>query len=323
MTTIQPGMQSDRSEAKMLNSRIWKLVALLALFSLAAFAQEAGQKTFASPSEAARALYDAAKVNDTGALEAVLGPSSRNLINSGDAVQDTSTRETFITRFEQMNRIAKVTDGSRVLYIGADNWPFPVSLKQADGKWYFDTISGKQEILFRRIGKNEYAAMRVMNVLTEAQLDYHERFAQYADKWVSSEGKQDGLYWKAAEGQPESPVGPLVAYAAAEGYTKSDQQPVPFHGYYFRILTAQGANAKGGAKSYVVNGKMTGGFAFVAYPADYRSSGVMSFLIDQNGVIYQKDLGTKTADLAKAMTTFNPDKTWTKVSAAESLADAE
>lgn len=221
-----------------------------------------------------------------------------------------------------MNRIGKETDGSRVLYIGADNWPFPISLKQANGKWYFDTVSGKKEILFRRIGKNEYAAMRVMNALADAQQDYHERFAQYADKWASSEGKQDGLYWKAVEGQAESPIGPLVAYAAGEGYTKNDQ-PTPFHGYFFRMLTAQGANAKGGAKSYVVNGKMTGGFAFVAYPADYRSSGVMSFLIDQNGVLYQKDLGSKTGALAKAMTTFNPDKTWAKVSAGESVADDE
>lgn len=305
-----------------MNSRTWKLIALLALFSLAAFAQEAGQKTFITPSVAAEALYNAAKANDSGAVEAVLGASSHSIISSGDSVQDTTARETFVTRFEQMNRIAKETNGSRVLYIGADNWPFPISLKQVNGKWYFDSISGKKEILFRRIGRNEYAAMRVMNALADAQLEYHEQFAEYTGKWVSSEGKQDGLYWKVAEGQPESPIGPLVAYAAAEGYSKSDQ-PVPFHGYFFRILKAQGASAKGGAKSYVVDGKMTGGFAFVAYPADYRSSGVMSFLIDQNGAIYQKDLGTRTADLAKAMTTFNPDKTWTKIPAGEEEADVE
>jgi hypothetical protein len=221
MTTIHTKMQFGRSEARMLNSINWKLIVLLVLFSLATFAQEAGQKAFVSSSEAARALYDAAKVNDTGALEAVLGASSRNLINSGDAVQDASTRETFITKFDQMNRIAKETDGSCVLYIGADNWPFPILLKQANGKWYFDTIAGKQEILFRRIGKNEYAAMRVMIVLANAQIDYHKRFGQYADKWLSSEGKQDGLYWKATEGSPESPIGPLVAYAAAEGQKRA------------------------------------------------------------------------------------------------------
>jgi len=320
--TTKSRMQSHRSEAKMLNLKIWKLVALLTLSSLVAFAQESGQKTFTSPSEAAQALYDAGKANDINALEAILGTSSREVLNSGDSVQDSKARETFIMRFEQMNRIGKDTDGSRVLYIGADNWPFPIPLKQADGKWYFDTISGKQEILFRRIGKNEYAAMRVMNALAEAQLDYHDRFSRYTDKWVSSDDKQDGLYWKAAEGQPESPIGPLVAYAAAKGYSKSDQ-PEPFYGYFFRMLTAQGANAKGGAKSYIVSGEMTGGYAFVAYPADYRSSGVMTFLIDQNGVIYEKDLGPNTAELAKAMTTFNPDKTWTKVSADESQEDAE
>jgi hypothetical protein len=295
---------------------------LVTLISLKAFAQEAGQKTFASPAEATQALYNAAKANDSGALESVLGASSRSIISSGDPVQDTNARDTFISRFEQMNRIAKATNGSRILYVGADNWPFPVSLKEANGKWYFDTISGQKEILFRRIGKNEYAAMRVLEALADAQLEYHNQFAQYAGKWVSSEGKHDGLYWKAAEGQPESPIGPLVAYAAAEGYTKSDKSE-PFHGYFFRMLTAQGANAKGGAKSYVVDGKMTGGFAFVAYPAEYRNSGVMTFLVDQNGVIYEKDLGPKTADLAKAMTAFNPNKTWAKVPAGEEVADVE
>src|SRR5579863_7670631 len=322
MTTSKFAMQFKHPEAKMRNSRIWKFIVLLAWLSLATFAQESGQKTFASPSEAAKALYDAAKANDARGLEAVLGSSSDPVLSSGDPVQDNNVRETFITRFEQMNRIGRETDGSRVLYIGADNWPFPISLKQTNGKWYYDTISGKQEILFRRIGKNEFAAMRVMNALADAQADFHNRFGQYTDKWLSSEGTQDGLYWKAAEGQPESPIGPLVAYAAAQGYTKGER-PEPFHGYFFRMLTAQGANAKGGASNYVVDGKMTGGFAFVAYPSEYHSSGVMTFLIDQNGLIHEKDLGTKTADLAKAMTTFDPDKTWIEVLADEGEADAE
>jgi hypothetical protein len=322
MTKTQSGTQPHRSEAKMLNQKIWKWIAAWALCSLAALAQEPGQKTFASPSEAAQALYNAGKANDSSTLAAVLGASSGDILSSGDPVQDNNARENFITKFEQMNRLGKEADGSLILYIGADNWPFPVSLKQANGQWYFDTLSGKQEIVFRRIGKNEYAAMRVMNALADAQLDYYERFSQYAGKWVSSEGKQDGLYWKAGEGQPESPVGPLVASAAAEGYTNS-VHPEPFHGYFFRMLTAQGANANGGPKAYVVNGKMTGGFAFVAYPADYRSSGVMTFLIDQNGVIYEKDLGPTTADVATTVTTFNPDKTWTEVPGDEAQADAE
>ena len=313
--------QNGRSEATMRISGTWKLIMVGAWCGLTALAQEAGQKTYATPAEAGQALYDSAKANDAAALAAVLGASSQNILSSGDAVQDNNARENFITKFEQMNRIGKESDGSRILYIGADNWPFPVSLKQGNGQWYFDTVSGKEEILFRRIGANEYAAMRVMNALADAQFDYHDRFSRYTDQWVSSEGKQDGLYWKAAEGEPESPIGPLAAHAAAEGYT--NEPPEPFHGYIFRILTEQGSDVKGGAKSYLANGKMTGGFAFVAYPAEYRSSGVMTLLIDQGGVIYEKDLGPETVNLAKAMTAFNPDKTWSQVPEDESLADAE
>jgi len=322
MNATQKEIQSDWREMTIMNFRSVKLIVLLVICSMAVFAQEDGQKTFASPSEAAQALYDAGKANDIDALAAVLGTSSREVLSSGDRVQDNNARETFLTRFEQMNRIGKAGDGSRILYIGADNWPFPISLKQTNGKWYFDTVSGKQEVLFRRIGKNEYAAIRVMNALAGAQLDYHARFSHYTDKWVSSEDKQDGLYWKAVEGQPQSPVGPLVAYAAAQGYSKGEQ-PEPFHGYFFRILTQQGANAKGGAKSYLVSGNMTGGFAFLAYPAEYRSSGVMTFLIDQNGIMYEKDLGPQTADVAKAISSFNPDQTWAQVPADEGEADAQ
>lgn len=303
------------------NGKTGKLVLVVVVCGLTAVAQEAGQKTYASPSDAAQALYDAAKANDAGAQAAVLGASSGNILSSGDPVQDNNAREKFITKFGQMNRIGKERDGVRILYIGADNWPFPISLKQMNGQWYFDTVSGKEEILFRRIGANEYAAMRVMNALADAQFEYHESFSQYTDRWVSSEAKQDGLFWKAPEGEAESPIGPLAAHAAVEGYTS--EQPEPFHGYIFRILTAQGPKVNGGAKSYLVNGKMTGGFAFVAYPAVYRSSGVMTLLIDQSGVIYQKDLGPETVNLAKAMTTFNPDNTWSQVPADESAADAD
>jgi len=306
----------------MLNKKIWRWIAALGLLSMAAAAQEPGQKTFASPAEAAQALYNAGKANDSSTLAAVLGSSAGGILSSGDPVQDNNARENFIAKFEQMNRIGNEADGSCILYIGADNWPFPISLERANGQWYFDTVSGKQEILFRRIGKNEYAAMRVMSALADEQLDYHDRFSQYANKWVSSEGQQDGLYWKAVEGQPDSPVGPLIAYAAAEGYTNG-AHPEPFYGYFFRMLTAQGANAKGGAKSYLAGGKMTGGFAFLAYPADYHSSGVMTFLIDQDGVIYEKDLGAATSDVATTVTTFNPDKTWAEVPADEAEADAE
>jgi hypothetical protein len=306
----------------MLNSKIWKLLILVAVFTLPVYSQEAGQKTFDSPEAAATALYEAANSTDAGAVVAVLGASSQDVIHSGDPVQDSKARQNFIMAYDQMNRIGKQTDGSRVLYIGVDNWPFPIALKQTNGKWYFDTFSGKQEILFRRIGKNEYAALRVLNALADAQFQYRDLFAQYTDKWNSSEGQKDGLYWPASAGEIESPIGPLIAYAAGEGYTRGEG-PTPFHGYLFRILNAQGANAKGGAKSYLVNGKMTGGFAFVAYPAEYRGSGVMTFLINQDGYIFEKDLGQKTADAGKAMTGFNPDKTWKRVAESEVVDDEE
>jgi hypothetical protein len=221
-----------------------------------------------------------------------------------------------------MNRWAPQSDGSQTLYIGAENWPFPIPLKKnASGQWYFDTKAGVQEILFRRIGKNELAAIGVCDALADAQDEYFQQLHdgstvhQYAQRIISEEGKQNGLYWKVAEGQPESPIGPLVAHATAQGYGNTGGTPEPFHGYYFHTLKAQGAHVAGGAKSYIVAGNMTGGFAFVAYPAEYRNSGVMTFLVDKNGVVFQKDLGPHSTDIAKAMTSYNPDKTWTTTGA--------
>ena len=221
-----------------------------------------------------------------------------------------------------MNRWGKETNGDQTLFMGVDNWPFPVPLKKAaSGQWYFDTKAGVEEILYRRIGKNEYAAMRVCTALADAQVEYFDGLHdgstvhQYAQKFLSDPGKQNGLYWKTAEGEPQSPIGPIIVYATGEGYTKGEGgKNTPFHGYYFRILTAQGAAAPGGAKSYLKDGAMTDGFAFVAYPAEYRNSGVMTFVVNLNGVIFEKDLGPKTTDLATAMTAINPDKTWRAVS---------
>ncbi len=301
-------------------AQTWAVVgiACFMLFSLASSAQEAGQKTFASPQDAGKALYDAAKAGDTAAMEAVLGASSKPIISSGDAVQDKKNQDFFTERFEQMNRWGLETNGEQTLFIGADNWPFPIPLKKAaNGEWYYDTKAGAEEILYRRIGKNEYAAIRVCTALADAQEEYfaalHDGSTvhQYAQKFISDEGKQNGLYWKTAEGEPQSPIGPVFKYAAGEGYTKSGDS---FHGYFFRLLTAQGPDAPGGAKSYIKDGAMTEGFAFVAYPAEYRNSGVMTFIVNLNGAIYEKDLGPKTADLAKAMTAINPDKTWRVVS---------
>jgi hypothetical protein len=293
------------------------LLVFLAALAPVVVAQDPGQKTYASAQDAGKALYDAIKALDKEAMLGVLGSSASAIVSSGDEVQDKNNRDFFTQRYEQMNRWGKEADGSMILYIGAANWPLPVPLKKAaNGQWYFDSKAGEQEILFRRIGKNELAAIRVCNALADAQHEYFDQLHdgdtvhQYAQKIISEQGKQNGLYWKVAEGETESPVGPLVAYATGEGYGGKKDTPQPFHGYFFRTLKEQGAAVKGGAKSYIADGKMTGGFAFLAYPAEYRNSGVMTFLINQDGVVYEKDLGATTVDLAGQITAYNPDKTW-------------
>ena len=304
---------------------IYRIAGQIASVSMAAVlllgalsAQEAGQKTFAAPADASQALYDAVKSGDKSAMETVLGASSAPILSSGDPVQDQKNADNFTRRYEQMNRWGRETNGDDTLFMGAENWPFPVPLKKdAAGQWYFDSKAGVEEVLYRRIGANELAALRVCKALADAQDEYFsethdgDTVHQYAQKFISDPGKQNGLYWKTAEGEPQSPIGPVFEYAAAEGYSKKGD---PFHGYYYRILTAQGAAAPGGAHSYIVDGKMTKGFAFIAYPAEYRNSGVMTFVVNLNGVIYEKDLGPKTEDLAKAMTAINPDNTWRAVS---------
>ena len=298
------------------------LLASLLLFAGIACAQEAEQKTFANPQNAGKALYDAAKSGDKTAVEAVLGASSATILSSGDEVEDKNTRDTFVERYEQMNRWAKEINGDETLILGAENWPFPIPLKKGTaGTWYFDTKAGVQEILFRRIGRNELAAIRVCRALADAQSEYfsqtHDGDAvrQYAQKFISDPGKQDGLYWKVAEGETESPIGPLVAYAAGKGYTGQQDTAQPFHGYLYRLLTGR-VNAKGETKSFLVDGKMTGGFAMLAFPAEYRNSGVMTFVIDDKGILYEKDLGQKTADVANSLKAFNP-KGWRVVTEAQ------
>jgi hypothetical protein len=295
------------------------LALLAVVLAGAAFAQEAGEKTFANPQDASTALYGAAKSGDKAAIESVLGASSEGIISSGDAVLDQKNVDDFVRRYEQMNRWGKEVNGDQTLFLGVENWPFPVPLKKdTGGQWYFDTKAGIEEVLYRRIGNNEFAAIRVCGVLADGQMDYFDGLHdgstvhQYAQKLISDPGKQNGLYWKAAEGEPDSPIGPLIAYANGEGYKDKD---AAFHGYFFRVLNSRGPKAPGGSKNYIVNGAMTGGFAFLAYPATYRNSGVMTFLVDSQGVIYEKDLGPKTADTAAAITSFNADSTWRKVSA--------
>jgi Protein of unknown function (DUF2950) len=311
---------------KMSPSRLWTMaVALVAVLPLAACntskapaPSEAGPKTFATPDEAGAALVSATKADDRNALLAIFGSGAADLIFSGDAAQDKQTAQNFTTAYQTMNRWRKQTDGTEVLEVGSDNHAFPIPLaKNSGGQWSFDTAAGKTEILARRIGDNELATIDVMNAMAEAQAQYlaqdHDGVKQYAQKFVSDEGKQNGLYWKSPEGKPRSPLGPLVAFASTEGFNPQAGKQEPFHGYFYRMLTKQGADAKGGAKDYIVNGKMTGGFAFIAYPEKYGDTGIATFMINQNGILLDKDFGNGTSETATALTDFNPDKTWTVV----------
>jgi type II secretory pathway pseudopilin PulG len=292
------------------------VLAVVLILSALLIAQQSGQKTFATPEEASQALFAAAQAGDPAALLEIFGPAGSGIVSSGDSVQDNNTRHQFVDKYQEMHRLVQEPNGTTTLYIGAENWPVPVPLVNKAGVWFFDTETGAEDVLFRRIGHNEYAVIDVCHALVDAQNEYYSqsrdgRVQQYARAFASDEGQHNGLFWKTAGDEPESPIGPLVADAAAEGYRKPEgEESSPFHGYYFRILTGQGKTAQGGAKSYIVNGAMTGGFAILAYPADYRSSGVMTFIVSQSGVIYQKDLGPKTSEIASALKEYTPDKTW-------------
>ena len=290
-------------------------VLLTASFVAAVQAQQKGQKTFSTPEEAAKALFTAAQNNDEKALLELFGPDGKEIVSSGDEAEDAQSRANFAKRYQEMNRLVKEPDGTVSLYIGPHNWPYPIQLRNKGTVWYFDTEAGKKEILFRRIGWNEESAIRICQELAAAEKEYYAQgHNEYAQKIFSDEGKKDGLYWKVAEGEPQSPIGPLVAWAVADEYAKSrGAEAVPYRGYYFHMLTSQGKDSPGGAKSYIVNGKMTEGFAFVAYPAEYRSSGVITFLVGADGVVYEKDLGKKTESIAKAMKEYNPGSGWQKV----------
>jgi len=277
-------------------------------------------RLFASPEAAGTALLEAAKSGDQNAALAIFGPESKEIIFSGDAVQDKTAVDAFVAAYGVMHRWRKMPDGTQVLLIGADNFPFPIPLKKGDGgQWFFDTVAGKEEILTRRIGRNELAIIEVCGAVADAQAEYSSQphdgggKGQFALKFISDAGKQNGLYWEAPEGQPKSPLGPLAALATTEGYSAKQNAHTPFHGYFFHMLARQGSHAPGGAKDYVVNGKMVGGFAFVAYPAEYGNSGIMTFVINQDGVLLQKDLGKTTTETATAMTEFDPDTSWSQV----------
>jgi len=289
-------------------------ILVVACFAAGVAAQQKGQKTFSSLEEASKALVVAAKNNDEGAMLEILGPDAKQIICSGDPTEDAGSHANFARKYEEMHRFVKEPDGSVVLYIVAENWPTPIPLAMKGNLWFFDTEAGKKEVLFRRIGRNEYSAIQVSQELVAGQKEYYAtQHNEYAKQVYSDEGQHNGLYWKASDGEPQSPMGPLVASAVAEGYAKGEGgPPTPYRGYFFRVLARQGKHAPDGAKSCIVNGKMTEGFAFVAYPTEYRSSGVMTFIVNQDGVVYQKDLGKKTEALGKAMQEYNPDSSWGK-----------
>ena len=277
------------------------------------------QKTFASAEEGVKALMEAVKKNDTNAMLAILGPEAKSLIESGDQVSDRAAGERFVKSYEESNKLVKSGDSKMVLETGKDEWPFPIPLVKETNGWRFDTHEGKEEIINRRIGRNELDAIQVSLAIVDAEREYYQRdpdgdkLLQYAQKFISTKGKRDGLYWETNPDEQPSPIGPLVARARGEGYKGAGDKPIPYHGYYYKLLTGQGKDAPGGAYDYLVRGKMMGGFGVVAYPAQYGSSGIMTFIVNHDGVVYQKDLGAKTASVAQSMTKFNPDKTWTAV----------
>ena len=290
----------------------------LGCLSAPTFAQQPGQRTFASAEEAASALFAAMQVQDEQVPLSILGPAGKDVISSGDPVEDSDTRAGFVVKYQEMHRFVTEPNGALTLVVGAENWPFPIPLVKNNDSWYFDTAAGKDEIVFRRIGRNEISAVDACRDLVDAEKQYFARPpdklpSQFAQKLVSDEGRHNGLYWYGADDEFDSPINPLIAYARQNLPTDQVGEHVPFNGYMFRILTSQGRHAPGGAKNYLIDGKMSAGFAFVAYPVEYRSSGVMTFIVNESGTIFEKDLGPDTTKLAQAMTAYDPDSTWDKV----------
>lgn len=275
------------------------------------------QQYFASPQDGVAALVEAVRLNSRPMLQAALGSHADALTRSGDAVDDERSRNAFVRAYDESNRIALENGVRAMLVIGKDEWPLPIPLLKTAAGWRFDTHQGEKEILRRRIGRNELAAIRVCRAIVDAEREYAAQFmkdngvAAYASRFMSTAGRRDGLYWQTQAGEQPSPLGPLLAKAASEGYARAGSEPLaPYHGYLYKILAAQGQDAPGGAYDYVVKGRMIGGFAVIAYPARYGVSGVMSFIVNQNGEVHEKDLGRNTASLAVRMSTYNPDAGW-------------
>ncbi len=285
------------------------------------YAKSGDQKTFTSPEAAVKAMVEAVKAEDTKALVSIFGPGSRHIVLSGDPVEDRKGREWFVRRYEEKSRLAEEAPGKFILHVGGDEWPFPFPIIRADNGWKFDIKAGKEEILARRIGRNELSAIQVCLAYVDAQKEYAmmkgragEGLLEYAQRFVSKPGTHDGLFWESGEGHEQSPMGPLFAAAREQGYGEKPLggKPTPYHGYLYRILKSQGKDAPGGARDYMIQGKMIGGFALIAYPAHYRASGVMTFIVNQDGIVYQNDLGKETRRIAHSIQAYDPDSTWTR-----------
>jgi hypothetical protein len=307
----------ERSEVEMGSMMRKPLSIVVCAFMLGLSAPAAAQEAYETPDAAVDALAGAAKSDDMDAILKILGPEGEDIVSSGDEVADKNTREAFVAAYDKKHAIEKEGDGTYSLVLGDDDWPFPIPIAWRDGGWRFDSATGVDEILRRRIGRNELSAIEVNRAYVEAQNEYAAldpaklgRRA-YAQRIVSRPGKKDGLYWPTEDGEAASPLGALAAEAEAEGY-KAGQTPIPYHGYYYRVLTRQGAAAPGGAYDYIDNGKMVGGFALVAYPAEYGNSGIMTFMVSHDGQVFQQDLGPNTARLARDITAFDPGPGWTK-----------
>jgi hypothetical protein len=278
--------------------------------------QEMKQKVFGSPEEALKALAETVNAGDTKGMMAILGPEGEDIISSGDAVADKEAREGFIKAYREKIDVVKERGDRVSVILGNDNWPFPIPIVKRGEGWVFDTKVGREEVLNRRVGRNELNAIKVCLAYVDAQREYastdreRDGIIQYAQRIVSDPNTRNGLYWQVVDGEIPSPLGPFAASAAAEGYRRAADKPTPYHGYYYKILKGQGKSAPGGAYSYVINGHMVAGFALVAWPAEHDVSGVMTFIVNQNGKVYQKDLGPKTEAIVKTMTIYNPDRTW-------------
>jgi len=303
---------------KLTTATVVAFITIMALYE-SSFAAAAQQKTFPSAADAVKAAISAAKNNDDKELLAIFGAQAKDLISSGDAVADKQRRAQFIKAFDEKNRLV-VEGENTIVIIGKNEWPFPIPLVKKNDSWVFDTAKGREEILNRRIGDNELSAIQVSLAYFDAQREYAQKdrdgdgLLEYAQKFHSDPGKKNGLFWEAKTGEEVSPLGSFAVRAAKEGYVKAQgDKPAPYHGYYYRILSAQGKDAPGGAYSYMVKGNMIGGFALVAYPAEYGNSGVMTFIINHDGKVFQKDLGKNTASMAQNMKEYNPDSTWAQV----------